>query len=113
MVVTYLEKIREKLQEKHIHINSLLVIANNEYKENVEFIKLLEENNDPNFEAFTPRQVNGFNKKKISELLDLQKEVVEKIDKLKEELSMVETDIEEVNTVIRIAKENQKKLESL
>lgn len=113
MVVAYLEKNREKLQRNHIHINTLLTVANSEYRENEEFIKLLEENNDPNFESFTPRQVNGFNKRKIEELIESQKVLSNRIDELKVELKTIENELQEINEVIRIAKENQKKLECI
>lgn len=112
MVVSYLEKIREKLQEERINIHSSITLANNEYRENVEFIKLLEENNDPNFESFTPRQVNGFNKRKITELQESQKNLEQRIEELKSELNRIDEELEELTNVIRVAKENKRALEN-
>ena len=112
MVVAYLEKIREKLQEERINIHSAITLANNEHRENVEFIKLLEENNDPNFESFTPRQVNGFNKRKINELQDSQKVLEERIEELKSQLNGIDEELDELTNVIRVAKENKRELES-
>ena len=43
MVVTYLERIRERLQEEQININTELSIVNIKLKENTEIIKFLEE----------------------------------------------------------------------
>lgn len=105
MVVNYLEKIRVKYQEEQIELNASLSVALCEMRENVEIIKLLESNNDPNFESFTPRPVNSFNKTKIIELKEEQKQIEAKIAELKERIASVEAEISEVSEVIRVAKE--------
>lgn len=105
MVVSYLEKIREQYQEKRIDANSRFQAITNEYKENAEFIKLLEANNDPNFESFTPRQLNGFNKTKIAELNDRQKQLNNMISDIRVEISTIDNEIYELNSVIKVAKE--------
>lgn len=107
MVVSYLEKIREQYQEKRIDAYSRLNAAQNEYKENTEFIKLLEVNTDPNFESFTPRQVNGFNKTKISELEDRQKQLANIMSDIRCEISYIDNEIYELNSVIKVAKEKK------
>lgn len=105
MVITYLEKIRDKFIEEKIEINEKLNQSLITHKENTEFIKLLELNNDDNFEAFTPRTINSFNKRKIGELKDEQKVLENTIDEIKQRLQNVEKEIEEVNQVIKVAKE--------
>jgi len=105
MVVSYLEKIREQYQEKRIDANSRLMAVQNEYKENTEFIKLLEVNNDPTFESFTPRQVNGFHKAKIGELEDRQKQLTNIMSDIRGEISSIDSEIYELNSVIKVAKE--------
>ena len=105
MVVNYLEKIREKFQNELIDLNLLLGKTLNEQRENVEIIKLLESNNDPNYESFTPRPVNSFNKTKIIELKEEQKVLEQQIDELKEKIDVVEKEISEVTEVIKVAKE--------
>lgn len=105
MVVTYLEKIRDKFIEEKIEINEKLNQSLITHKENTEFIKLLELNNDDNFEAFTPRTINSFNKRKIGELKDEQKVLENTIDEIKQRLQNVEKEIEEVNQIIKVAKE--------
>lgn len=105
MVVTYLEKIRDKFMQEKIDINTRLTEYIILHKENIEFIKLLEMNNDDNFEAFTPRTVNTFNKKKIEELKMEQKNIEVCIDELKLCLEDLEKEIEEVTNVIKIARE--------
>ncbi|MBQ3558442.1 MAG: hypothetical protein IJA07_02870 [Agathobacter sp.] len=105
MVVNYLEKIREKYQCELIELNLSLNKALSEQKENIEIIKLLESNDDPNFESFTPRPVNSFNKTKILELKEEQKVLEQKINDLKEKVESIEKEITEVTEVIRVAKE--------
>lgn len=106
MVTSYLEKIREQYQEKRIDAYSRLNTATNEFKENTEFIKLLELNNDSNFESFTPRQVNGFNRTKIAELEERQKQLTNEISDIRSEISSIDNEIYEINSVIKVAKEN-------
>lgn len=105
MVVNYLEKIREKFQNELIDLNFLLNKALAEYRENIEIIKLLEMNNDPNFESFTPRPVSSFNKTKIMELKEEQKVLETRISDLKDKVASVESELDEVNEVIKVAKE--------
>ena len=105
MVVNYLEKIREKFQSELIEVRLLLNKKLSEQRENIEIIKLLEVNDDPNFEAFTPRPVNSFNKTKIIELKEEQKVLEKEITDLSEKVSSIEKEIEEVTEVIRVAKE--------
>lgn len=105
MVVNYLEKIREKFQNELIDLNLLLNKALAEYRENIEIIKLLEMNNDSNFESFTPRPVSSFNKTKIIELKEEQKVLETRISDLKDKVASVESELDEVNEVIKVAKE--------
>ena len=105
MVVNYLEKIREKFQNEAIELNLSLNKALSEQRENTEIIKLLESNDDPNFESFTPRPVNSFNKTKIIELKEEQKILEHRITDLKEKIASVENEIAEVTEVIKVAKE--------
>lgn len=113
MVVTYLEKLREDLQEEHINFSTKLSIANNELKENIEILKILEFNIDRNLESFTPRQVDGFNKRKIEELKLEQSSIKEKINELSEKLINLEKNISELNKVIKVAKEQDKIIREL
>ena len=106
MVVTYLERIRERLQEEQININTELSIVNIKMKENVEIIKFLESNIDRNFEAFTPRQIDGFNLRKIDELRLEQDDITDKLNMLNTKLAMVEDELNKLTEVIKIAKEN-------
>ena len=105
MVVNYLEKIREKYQSELIELKLSLNKTLSEQRENTEIIKLLEVNDDPNFESFTPRPVNSFNKTKILELKEKQKVLEQKILDLETKVKSVEDEIIEVTEVIKVAKE--------
>ena len=113
MVVEYLETIRTRLLEEQINFNTELNIANMKFRENVEIIKFLESSIDRNFEAFTPRHIDGFNLRKIDELKIEQSDIQENIDMIQTKLDMVNTELEKVSEVIKVAKENDMKLKSL
>ena len=113
MVVEYLERIRTRLFEEQINFNTELNIANMKFRENVEIIKFLESSIDRNFEAFTPRHIDGFNLRKIDELKIEQTDIQENIDMIQTKLDMVNIELEKVSEVIKVAKENDMKLKSL
>ena len=106
MVKEYLEKIRNELQEEKFSIIEQVNSCNNEIKEKKKFIEMLEDTNDPNYEAFTPRETNSFNKKKIVELQEEEKAASEQLSKLQDQLGEIEYKIDEVSSVIRVVKED-------
>ena len=106
MVKEYLEKIRNELQEEKFSIIEQVNSCNNEIKEKKKFIEMLEDTNDPNYEAFTPRETNSFNKKKIAELQEEEKAASEQLSKLQDQLGEIEYKIDEVSSVIRVVKED-------
>ena len=52
-------------------------------------IQLLEDSNDPNYESFTPREVNSYNKEKLRELAEEQKELTVRLQNLRTSISDV------------------------
>ena len=105
MVVEYLEKIRDKFQTEMIELNISLSKCQSTKRENSEIIKLLEVNDDPYFKAFSPRPVSSFNKTKITELREEQKILEVKILSLETQIREKQIEIDEVNNVIKAAKE--------
>lgn len=105
MVKEYLEKIRQELLEEQVVIQKREKELQNHLKENIKFIQLLEETNDPNYAAFTPREVNGHNQKKIEELKEEQKEINRELQETREKSSDLIMRLDEVSSVIRVAKE--------
>ncbi len=108
MVKEYLEKYLIELVEERILIEHEYTDCENKIKENISFIALLEEKNDPNFESFTPREVNTSNKKRIAKLREEQRKLLDLSQKKKLELSDLNAKIDELNSVIRVAREAEK-----
>ena len=105
MVIAYLEKIRERFIEEQVDVQAKLTEKLILQKENIQFIKLLEENTDSNFEAFTPRTVNSFHKRKIEELKIELKTIEIDINELELSLQNIENELEEINIVLKDTKE--------
>ena len=82
MVKEYLEKIKQELIEKRVILNEKISSCEKNLKENEKFIQILEDTNDPNYEAFTPRETNTFNRRKIKELREEQKTIFENVTNL-------------------------------
>jgi two-component system sensor histidine kinase DegS len=101
MVKQYLEKIQNDFFVKKIEIKNQIMDLNNQYKESIEMIKLLQESDDPTFDVFTPREVNSFNRVKVDELKESQVSIQSQLVIKKEELRKIEEDIEEVNNVLK------------
>lgn len=105
MVVSYLEKTKEEFFETKTSLTEELTAVQNHYKENLKMIQLLEDSNDPNYESFTPREVNSYNKEKLRELAEEQKELTVRLQNLRTSISDVDCKIEEIVSVIKVAKE--------
>ena len=59
MIREYLEKIQKELIDQKRETEKKIISLENTEKENIKFIELLDEINDPNYEAFTPRTVKA------------------------------------------------------
>lgn len=106
MVKEYLEKTREVFVEQRLLLKEQIYACENAIKENIQFISVLEDTNDPNYEAFTPRQVNRFNYKKIAELQEEQKNLIEQVTELRNQFGEVDCKIDEITSVIKVVKED-------
>lgn len=104
MVKEYLEKTRDSFIEEKSNWVEKVYHLQNSMKENIKMISLLEDTNDPNFEAFTPRQVNGYNKNKIIELQEEQKKISEELQEARTIVSQYDLKILEVESVLRVEK---------
>lgn len=101
MVKEYLDRTKQEFIEQKLMIQKDIVGCQNRMKENAKFIEILEDTNDPNYDAFTPRETNSFNRKKIVELQDNQKMEFDHLSSLQDELQIVENKIEEISNVMR------------
>ncbi|MCI5857535.1 MAG: histidine kinase [Agathobacter sp.] len=104
MVNEFLEKIRDGLLEEQLSLKEKEIDLQNHFKENMKLIQLLEETNDPNYASFTPREVNGYNKKKIDELSKEQKAIEDELTELRVKISDNTCQLNETNSVIKVAK---------
>lgn len=101
MVKEYLERTKQEYVEQKLMIQKDIVGCQNRMKENTKFIEILEDTNDPNYDAFTPRETNSFNRKKIAELQDNQKMEFDHLSSLQDELQIVENKINEISNVMK------------
>ena len=104
MVVGYLEKIRNGFVEEKMKMNAEISDLLIQQKENSAFVQLLENESDESFEAFTPRTINSYNKRKVDEIKVKQKNIEEKMGELKSKLEDVEKELDEIDRVIKVAK---------
>lgn len=108
MVVSYLKKLQSEYLREQMDLEKRIHDLNIHLRENEEFIKLLDETNDPTYESFTPHDVNVKNKRKIQELLEEQREMKESLKEEKERYAASERNIKELSAVIRKAKRHFK-----
>jgi two-component system sensor histidine kinase DegS len=104
-MISYLERLRKEYQKEQLEIEKELENLQIHQKENTEFIKLLENNIDPNIESFSPRDVNAKDKAKIAELQENQKKLEQEILDTKERYARCIDKVEEISNVIADAKQ--------
>lgn len=105
MVKEYLEKTRQKFVDKKAELTEKEKELHLYIRENIEFIRMLEEESDPNYESFTPRKVNSYNQNKIVELKGEQKILTEQLNEVRKELYDLNVDIYEIDSVIKVESE--------
>ena len=101
MVREYIEKTKLQFEQKKESIIEQIHLCENKQKENIKFIQMLEETNDSSYEAFSPRETNVFNHRKIAELQEEQKQVEE-----------LEFKIAEITSVIKVVKKDEDEIGS-
>lgn len=102
MVKQYLEKTRDEFYDSKYALIEKLTAAENHFKENIKIIQMLEGKSDESFEAFTPREINSYNKSKAKELKEEQKLIEPQIKSLHKQISDIDCKIDEINSVIRV-----------
>ena len=104
MVCAYLEKLQEEYLEEKITIDKESANLQVQLKENIEFIKMLEESTDASYESFSPRDINSKNKAQVKELQEKQKNIIEQIDEVKVRKAAIIQKLDELSSVIKVAK---------
>jgi len=104
MVCAYLEKLQEAYLEEKLAIDKTATNLQVQLKENIEFIKMLEESTDVSYESFSPRDINSKSKAQIKELQEQQKSIIEQIDEVKGKKAEIIQKLDELSSVIKVAK---------
>ena len=112
MVCDYLEKLQNEYLEEKLDIEQEIHHLQIKLKENMEFIKMLEESDNSSYESFTPRGNNSKNKEKIQELKAEQKEILTKIVVMKEKQAKSIEKLDELQSVIKVAKSSRISMEN-
>lgn len=100
MISEYLKKFQSELMENKDEIHKSVQKLELQIKENKAFIKLLKEENDSNYESFSPRDVNPKGKEQIRQLEDQQKLLKEELDAKKKEYVSCTAKLNELNEAI-------------
>ena len=108
MVISYLEKLQKNYIEERQKVNEEYEKLQLSLRENNELIKLLEKTSDPNYESFTPRDVNTKQKFKILELQNENEQIEQEMNRVKKIYEEYTAKLEELYEVIIVAKEKMK-----
>ncbi|MFQ8776380.1 MAG: histidine kinase [Roseburia sp.] len=68
---------------------------------------MLEETNDSSYEAFSPRETNVFNHRKIAELQENQKQAEEELLNLQSQLGELKFKLAEITNVINVVEKDE------
>lgn len=104
-MINFLEKLQNEYLEEKVAIEKELGNLEIHRRENIEFIRLLEENSDPTYESFTPREVNGTNKNRIMELTEAEKELTKQIEVQKQRYQNCLDKLDELSAFIKETKD--------
>lgn len=100
MVKTYLEKLQSDFLEEKVTLEKEINDLQIRLKENVEFVRLLEENSNTTYASFSPREVNPKNKVKIEELNTEKKEMEKQLEQLQERYAECVGKLQELSEVL-------------
>jgi len=105
MVVTYLENIYSDLLEEKIRTEQEQNDIITKMNERLKYIERLKEEDEKNFDAFSPRKQNINLRQEIKNLENEQNICSDSLNKKKQELIEIDSKIAELNSVLKIAKE--------
>lgn len=100
MISEYLKKFQSELITNKEEIHKSIQTLELQIKENKAFIKLLKEENDSNYESFSPRDINPKGREQIQHLEEQQELLQEQLDTKKKEYASCIAKLNELNEVI-------------
>ena len=104
MLLAYLEKLQTEYLDKNLAIEKEEAALRYQLKENLEFTKRLEEEDDSSYELFTPRSTGLKNKEELQKLKSDKKLLTERLDQKKILLADSKQKLEELTNVIKEAR---------
>lgn len=113
MVQNYLEGVRQELLNRKSELQNQLDALYTRQKEIKKIVEILEEKNDPNYDAFSPRIRSSFDAQKLAELTEESRDNIDQISKLMDQISEVDYRIDEVTSIIEVSRENTSTADSL
>jgi hypothetical protein len=111
MIEEYFRKQQENLLDQKLNLEKEYTKILNQIVETEKFIELLEEKSDPNFESFTPRDVNVKNRSEIKSLQETKKKLSEEKNTIKIRIDECRLKIEEFQTFLHSVREEKTKIE--
>lgn len=100
MIKSFLDELYQKNMDESYMLNKKSMDVLNKIKEIDKFIELLDEKNDPNFEIFTPREVNPKNKEQIKDLREKKKELQEEYASILDQVKNLSEQSKHLQSVI-------------
>lgn len=110
MVCSYLEKLQEEYLEQKLVIDKSIANLQVKLKENIEFIRLLEDGIDGSYESFSPRDLSSKNRYQIQKLREKQESLSKEIEDTKEKQAEIIKKLDELNSVLKVARVSDSKL---
>lgn len=108
MIVEYLDKLYHELYEEKLNLERDNHKKEILLKDNIKFVKALENSLDENYESFSPRKVDEESHIKIEQLLNEQRELEENIRNVKIKIIDLVVKISELENVLRVARNNER-----
>lgn len=100
LLKNFLDELYQKNMDESYKLNKKSMDILNKIKETDKFVELLDEKNDPNFEIFTPREVNQKNKEQIKTLKEQKKELQEQYESILDQIKSVSEQSKQIRAVI-------------
>lgn len=103
MVKEYLEKIRNELIDEKLNLESEHQNIRIKISENQKFVERLREEDEQNFDAFSPRKQNYTLRESIKKLEEEQQNYLEDSENIRQRLLKIYAKLDEIDSVIKIA----------
>ena len=113
MVEVYLEEIHQKLLEQKQKLEHEITKTKYEIEEDKQFIRMLDDKTDQNFESLSPRIINEKNKSKIKELQIHMENSKVSCETLESQLIQILDDLKQCESVLQCEKERKEEFEKM